>query len=90
MTAPAPASPRTQVQAWLNGIGADHITVHDAATTGSMTVQYAIERIEDLRATHTVIDHFGLRAAALCGDTTVAILHTPTYDGHIIRWEKIA
>lgn len=50
----------------------------------------AIERIEDLRATHIVIDHFGLRAASLCGDTTVAILHTPTYGGQTIRWEKIA
>lgn len=86
----APASPRTQVHAWLNGIGADHITVHDAATTGSMTVRYAIERIEELRATHVVIDSFGLRAAVLCGDITVAILHTPTYGGQTIRWEKIA
>lgn len=83
-------SPRARVYEWLQRIGADHIVFRDGRSETTLSVRYALDRLANLAPDVARIDSFGLRVVAARRGETVAILHTPTYDGHIIRWEKIA
>lgn len=83
-------TPRALIRDWLDGIGADHVTVHDGCADRPLDVGYALQRLRLLRPDDVRINTLGLKAVVLRGGEVVAAFHTPTFEGEPIYWEQIA